>query len=59
MTFIGDNGALSLINFYEASAITALGSLIFYYWGIKSAKIWNKIKRKMLPREISREEFFF
>ncbi len=38
MTYIGDNGALSLINFYEASAITAVGSLIFYYWGVKSAK---------------------
>jgi amino acid transporter len=38
MTYIGDNGALSLINFYYASAITTLGSIIFYIWGIKSSK---------------------
>ncbi|MBB5254956.1 APC family permease [Sulfurisphaera ohwakuensis] len=38
MTFIGDNGALAILNFYEASAVTAIASLVFYYWGIKSSK---------------------
>jgi len=39
MTYIGDNGALAILNFYEASAISAIGSLIFYFWGVKSAKL--------------------
>jgi len=39
MTYIGSDGALNLINFYEASAIVSVVSLIFYFLGVQSSNI--------------------
>uniref|UniRef100_A0A2U9ISP1 Amino acid transporter n=1 Tax=Metallosphaera hakonensis JCM 8857 = DSM 7519 TaxID=1293036 RepID=A0A2U9ISP1_9CREN len=39
MTYIGSDGALSLVNFYVASALVALLSVaIFFPWGVLSSK---------------------
>ncbi|MDT7902009.1 MAG: hypothetical protein RRE78_09000 [Acidianus sp.] len=39
MTYIGSDGAPNLINFYEASAIVSVVSLIFYFLGVQSSNI--------------------
>jgi amino acid transporter len=45
MSYIGDDGALSLINFYLASLIVAVVSvLVFYPWGIYSGIREEKLK---------------
>ena len=36
MTYIGSDGALSIINFYESSAIVAIVGLVFYFIGVES-----------------------
>jgi len=44
-SYIGDDGALSLINFYLASLIVAVVSvLVFYSWGIYSGIREEKLK---------------
>ncbi|MCE4608212.1 MAG: APC family permease [Caldisphaeraceae archaeon] len=37
MSYIGSVGALNIVSFYEGSAITVIGALVFYYIGLKSA----------------------
>ena len=38
MSYIGSDGALNVINFYEASAIVSLVSIAFYFFGVYSSK---------------------
>ncbi|MEM3320181.1 MAG: APC family permease [Metallosphaera sp.] len=47
MTYIGSDGALSIINFYQATALVALiSAILFFPWGVKSA-----IRDVKIPKE--------
>lgn len=36
LSYIGSDGAINLLSFYSATALTAVSSLVFYVWGVSS-----------------------